>query len=167
MTANELAQFYTGTPCSGASIPPGCGARAHGRAGGSGVWSAARSADSEQVWTCSSAGLASAIGPAGESTTCRQAEWAAAQEQLLGTSKYSSSLTKGLGAPNGKEENPPYTHNLPCLEGLGPKDSSALTGARKTRHSAMSLDNWATPAKSFVPPSWHLRKPSIFCFLFC
>lgn len=69
MTANELAQFYTGTPCSGASIPPGCGARAHGRAGGSGVWSAARSADSEQVWTCSSAGLASAIGPAGESTT--------------------------------------------------------------------------------------------------
>ena len=101
------------------------------------------------------------------SPPCRQAEWAAAQEQLLGTSKYSSSLTKGLGAPNGKEENPPYTHNLPCLEGLGPKDSSALTGARKTRHSAMSLDNWATPAKSFVPPSWHLRKPSVFCFLFC
>ena len=101
------------------------------------------------------------------SPTCRCAEWAAAQEQLLGTSKYSSSLTTGLGAPNGKEENPPYTHNLPCLEGLGPKDSSALTGARKTRHSAMSLDNWATPAKSFVPPSWHLRKPSIFCFLFC
>lgn len=64
-------EAYLHLPCSGASIPPGCGARAHGRAGGSGVWSAARSADSEQVWTCSSAGLASAIGPAGESTTCR------------------------------------------------------------------------------------------------